>query len=146
MLPNIQSTDTLIDLLNSSIPGVSCRFLYGSYRWTPSGYAGSSQRHNGIPFWIATALIMEETQTDEAWCYRAVSLHMDQKDWQSNHQHNNALKFHGMKPLIPIVHSSLIRIWPCNFSYSSINKTKTVFQRGTISMFSISIPDKVFGG
>ena len=81
------------------------------------------------------ALIIGEAQIDEAWYYHAVSLRMDQKDWQTI-RHNNTLKFYYMKPLIPILHSSFIRIWPCNLSYSSINKTKAVFQRGTMSMYA----------
>ena len=72
------------------------------------------------------ALIMGEAQIDEAWCYHAVLLCMARKIGNQTIRHNNTLEFHCMKPLLPIVHSSLIRIWPCNLSYSSINKTKTV--------------------
>ena len=32
------------------------------------------------------ALIVGEAQIDEAWCYHAVSLRMDWKDWQSSNQ------------------------------------------------------------
>ena len=89
MLPNIHSTDTLtelIDLLDSSIPGVNWRSLYGPCRWTLSGYAGSHKDIVGSNCRQHAALIMGEAQIDEGWCYHAVSLRMDQKDWQSSHQ------------------------------------------------------------
>jgi hypothetical protein len=51
---------------------------------------------------------------------------------------HNTLKFNGMDPLVTIVHLSLVVFRSSNWANSAFNKSKAVFQWGTLVMYCIS--------